>query len=335
MKVLERPIGSRDFVAGQTRTIELPRNYAYRKLYLKLKADIVHDDSATGAATILDSAPAQLINSISIRANGRDVIKNLDFEALHRLTQQRYGCRPYIDRPDGVFGTSAFDDSLVVCAVIDFEMWRAIRPADTFFPSGKLSTLELIINWGNVADMYHTWTGGSLTSCDATLYVDSLEAIGMPSDAELMINKENRFTQQISTSGDHQISLPVGNVYRQIAIRTKDSNNENVNDMLSSIKLQSGTEVYKLWDAARLQFANRLEMATESPISQDTQDRFWHEDVIPGYYLLDFVKDGRLTESLDTSKMSELQLVLNVSSSGTTSGQIDIYPTELLMPSGG
>ncbi|MHC4397641.1 MAG: hypothetical protein ACYS1A_18515, partial [Planctomycetota bacterium] len=90
MKILEREIGSLDFAANQTRTLPLPRNYAYRQLFLLLIADLTRTATGADAGGPKDCAPAQLIQNITIRANGRDVIKSYDFETLHRLSEMRH-----------------------------------------------------------------------------------------------------------------------------------------------------------------------------------------------------------------------------------------------------
>ncbi len=339
MKVLERPLGSIPFAAGQTRTLELPRNYAYRRLYFKLGVSDVFRGahSVPGDSGSKDSAPAHLINNIAIRANGRDVIKSLDFAALHRMSQMRHGTRPFLQVPD----VWTDDDAAIlvgaainmeIAAFLDFEMWRAIRPADTFFNSRRLTTLELIVDWANPNAMMLDNYDDDVTLDEAVLHVDSLEAVGMPADVSLMVNKENKWRLPVATSGNQHVRIPVGNVFRQFVIRTTDGNGALVNDMIGSIVLRSGTEVYKLCAADRLQMANRLELGLETPIGNDDQDRAQYENVLPGYYLLDFVKDGRLTEALDTRNMSDLELELNVTAAGTSDGQIEIYPTELIMP---
>ena len=338
MKILERTLGSIPYAAGQTRTLELPRNYAYRKLYLTLHVTGVYRGahSVPGASGPKDSAPAHLIENLSIRANGRDVIKSLDFAALHRMCQQRHGTRPMIQVGDTWGGDAVIlvgdKINMKVSAFLDFEMWRSIRPADTFFNSRRLTTLELIVNFNNPNSMMLDNYDESVTVESATLYVDSLEAVGMPAEAAMMVNKENRWRLPVAVSGDHHVRIPVGNVFRQFMLRTTDANGALVNDLIDRITLKSGTEVFKLLDAARLQAVNRLELGLENPIGQQTQNRAQFENITPGHYLLDCVKDGRLTECLDTSQMSDLELVLHVSSGGTTAGTVDIYPTELIMP---
>ncbi len=346
MKILEREVGSLDFAENQTRTLQLPRNYAYRQINLMLVADLTRASTTPSAGGPKDAAPAQLVKNIMIRANGRDVIKNYDMESLHRLCQIRHGTRPYIYATEWDGYADAADKELKVAATIDFEMWRAIRPIDTLLDSASLATLELIITWGAGIDtMNDTWpgtgTGESVTVNDAKLFVSTVEAVGVPADTRFMANKEYSIRSQVTAASNrHQIPLPTGNLYRSIVLKTH-SDGDQVDTILpfslaaqNTITLQAGTEVFKYKIAGCLQAENRLDYSMEVPErngSGAALDHFLQELLLEGYYVLEFVKDGRLTECLDTSKLSSLDLILDVANPGTDDF-IDVFPVELIAP---
>lgn len=342
MKILEREIGSIEYAENQTRTLPLPRNYAYRCLDLILIAKIEREAGTTGE--VKDSAPAQIVKNIAIRANGRDVIKNYDMESLHRLNQMRHGTRPFIDS-EGLegFAIIATPGTVhMVAARIEFEMWDAIRPIDTLLDSAGLATLELIVTWGTGLDiMNDTFDGASVTVNEAALYVSAVESVGVPPGTAFMTNKEYMIRSQVTaTSSRHQIFLPVSNLYRSIVLKTH-SDGDQVNTILpfnitnqNTITLQSGTEVFKYRIAGFLQACNRLDYSMEVPeIISDAAalNHRLEEQSLEGYYILEFVKDGRLTECLDTSRLSSLELNLDVVSVGTDDF-IDVFLTELIRP---
>ncbi len=336
MKILEREIGSIDFAANQTRTLQLPRNYAYRQLGLELRTDLSRAVGTTGGPK--DSAPAQLVQNIMIRANGRDVIKNYDLESLHRLCEMRHHVRPHIYAEDWS-GFAVKSNSLIrVCAAIDFAMWDAVRPIDTLLDSASLATLELIITWGAGVDtMTDAFDGASVTVNAATLYVSSVEAVGVPAGTRFMTNKEYMIRSQVNAASTrHQIQLPVSNMYRSFVLKTH-SDGVQVDTILphpQTIIIQAGTEVFKNRIAHGIQADNRLEKRMEVPEQTSSTAALNHRLqalTLEGYYLLEFVKDGRLTESLDTSRLSSLDLFLDVSNPGTNDF-IDVFPVELIMP---
>ena len=331
MKVLEREIGTITYVANQTRTLPLPRNYAYRKLYLKLAADVTL--AAGSAGTPKDSCPLQLVSSIEIRANGRDVIKRLDMETAHRLNQFRYGVRPYIDSLPTGYGAAA-DVVVGGHAIIDFEMWRAVRPIDTLLDSAGLATLEMIVTFGAGTDILNDAYDGTVVVNEATLYVSALEAVGVPAGTKFMLNKEYQIRSQVNAaSTNHQVQIPVGNMFRSFILKTHSDGNQ-VNTILNNIQIKAGTEVFKNRRAFLVQCDNRVECGMEIPEvvgSAAAVDHYYLEHILDGYYLLEFVKDGRLTEALDTSRLSSLELLLDVNNPGTVD-MIDIYPVELVQP---
>ncbi len=331
MKVLEREIGTINYAANQTRTLQLPRNYAYRKLYLKLDAQL--DTAAGSAGTPKDSCPAQLVSSIEIRANGRDVIKRVDMETLHRMTQIRYGVRPFIDSMPSGFGVQ--NDVVVGChAVLDFEMWRSVRPIDTLLDSAGLATLEMIVTFGAGTDVYNDAYDGTVNVDNATLFVSSLESVGVPAGTKFMLNKEYQIRSQVNAaSTNHQIVIPVGNMFRSFLLKTH-SDGDQVNTILNNIQLKAGTEVFKNRRADLLQCDNRVELGLEvSEVagSGGAINHFFQTNILDGYYLLEFVKDGRLTEALDTGRLSSLELLLDVNNPGTVD-IVDVYPVELVQP---
>jgi len=346
MKILEREIGTLDYAANQTRTLQLPRNYAYRCLNLTLKADMSRASTNPDAGGPRDCAPAQLVKNIMVRANGRDVIKNIDMESLHRLNQIAHGTRPHIYSTawDGYDDVS--DEVLTVNARIDFEMWRAVRPIDTLLDAAGLATLELIITFGAGIDtMDETWpgtgTGESVTVNEAKLFVSSVESVGVPAGTPFMTNKEYMIRSQVTAASNrHQIQLPVSNMYRWIVLKTH-SDGKQVDTILpfslaaqNTIQLQAGTEVFKYRIAGCLQMDNRLDYMMEVPErdgSGAALDHFLQELVLEGYYVLEFVKDGRLTEALDTARLSQLELILDVANPGTNDF-IDVFPCEMIRP---
>ncbi len=323
MKNLERELGSIVFAENQQRTLLIPRNYAYRQLSLKLRCNI--SVNQTTAGVVKDSCPTQLVRSIMIRANGRDVIKNYDMETLHRLTQIRWGTRPRIVSLANTTTTNTVD--LEVHAIIDFAMWRAVKPIDTLLDSSGLATLELVADWGIGNDMFGGAFGGTVTVHSATLYVSSNESVGVPAGTKFMTNKEYRIDDPITAaSNNHQLNLPVGNLYRSFVLKTV-SDDVLVNTILTGlITLKSGTEVFKQRDSLHLQMDNKIEFGLEVPVSTAIL-----ENRLDGYHILEFVKDGRLTECLDSSRLSTLELISTVAHPGTVD-MLSVYPVELIVP---
>jgi len=313
MKSIQRDIGQITYAASQTRTLELPRNFAYRQIELHLDVNITLVESTAGV--VLDSMPAQFVQNIQVRANGRDVIKNIDMAGLHRMNQFRRGTRPAIATKANTAAVATTDYS--VSAIIDFEMWRAVKPIDTLFNSAQLATFDLIITFGDVEACFGGAFVGVVTVHSGTLYVSAVEAVGVPANTPFLVNKEFTIEKTITAaSTNEQIQLPVSNLFRSFVLKTV-SDDCHVNTILNNIQLKSGTEVFVNKRAADIRDSNKTEFGLETMPN--------------GFYYIEMVKDGRLTESLDTSQLSSLEFVLDVNVPGTTD-KITIYPVELIQP---
>lgn len=349
MKILERELGSLTYAANQTRTLPLPRNYAYRKLNLTLLASVYRAAGATDGGA-MDSCPAQLVKNIVVRANGRDVIKNIDMQSLHRINQIAHGTRPWIES-EAFSGYAAITEGnkveVGVSACLNFAMWRSIRPIDTLLDSAGLATLELIITFGSpddIMDGTYDPAAGGVTVDDAKLFVSSVEEVGVPAGTAFMCAKEYMIRSQVTaTNNRHQIQLPVGNLYRWIILHTHTDTIDtktilpfNLTNQ-NTVTLQAGTEVFKYRIAGSMAYDNRLDYMMEVPellqanAAAAAIDHRLTEYPLEGYYVLEFVKDGRLTEMLDTSRLSSLDLILDVVSVGTDDF-IDVYPCEVIRP---
>jgi len=315
MRNLTREVGNKAWVSGGSDTINLPRDYAYVDLMVKLVATWTISGGNT-SGTLADNAPAQMLKTIEIRANGRDVLKSLDFTGLVRLTQLRYGTAPnntVLANGDNQAGTV-----LYVHAIIPFAMWRAVVPFDTLFNAKPLSTLEALLTFGTTADCFSS-AGNRTIAATGTVYIASRESVGLPDNAILPVNKEATIQSEVtSTATEHKIPLNYAKDlrYRALVMRCLDTGALS-NSIINNIRLQSGGVVFYNLSGITTRNRNKLVYAVET--------------MPTGYYAIDFCEDGRLKDSLDTSGLSSLDLILDVTvGSGTT--YVKVYTTEIIVP---
>ena len=343
MKLHRRYLGYVNYAENATRPLEIPRNYALVALDLHLIVKLSREAGSEGGPK--DVAPAQVVRNLTVKANGSDTIKSIDMETLHRHNELHYETRPYIDA-DAITGGSGYgaltNEVMHVCARIPFAMPRAIKQVDTLLDTAALSSLDLIVTWGTgMNTMNDAFDGASLTIHEAVLHVTAVEYIGVPADTVFMLyNQWVKQKEVTATTGRFQIKLPVGNIYRGLLLKTH-SDGDQVNTILplsltalNEITLKSGTEIYLNMLAGVLQAQNRLTQGIQVPeIITDAAavNHRLHETGLLGYYYIDFCRDGRLSEALDTRVLSDLEFMLQVASVGTADF-IDVYADELMLP---
>ena len=335
MKLHRRYLGCVNWPGeNQQSTFQIPRNYPLVALEFELVADLTRASTAGDGGGPCDSAPAQLVRSLELVANGQDTIKRMPYDVLHRKNQLQFGTRPRIYAEDWSGYADAADKVLKVAARLSFAMPRAVRQIETLLDTAALSSLDLMITWGAGLDtMNDTWPGDggsaeSVTVNDAKLHITAIEYIGVIG-WNLAIWKENWKRKEVTgVDNAFQIKLPYGSnlAYRAMLVRTHSDADQvdtilpyNGLAILNKMTLKSGTEIYLYEIAQLLQVQNRLAYNMEVPERTGSAAALNHrlqELVLEGYYYIDFCRDGRLPEMLDTTMLSDLELVLEVANPG-------------------
>lgn len=317
MNPLKRRVGSASYTSsGSVSTIELPRNYNYRKLYCRMTGTNTTAGGTAGGA-VHPHAAHRAISRIELIANGRDTIMSISAEALKIMNILDYGCVPAFTNPSAITAAAyTFDASFI----IDLALIRSIRPIDTLFPAAGLSTLDLKITWGAGLDMFTgaiTITSATISACE--LVVSSFEEVGaIPGGVG--VNKLYTIDRTISAaSTNFQIQIPVGNLYRGLLVHTKNDE-VPVDTILDGARVESGTEVFQNWlSNDELLDVNKLQHHLETRLV--------------GYHQLDWLdSDGFLSEILDTRKLSNLDLTLNVALPSGTTRKVQVFPQEIILP---
>ena len=128
---------------------------------------------------------------------------------------------------------------------------------------------------------------------------------------ELFIEKDI-----VATAAEFQILLPVGNRYRGFLIEV-ESNKEMVNTVLNKVTIKSGTDIYKAIDFDALQGENAIKYNLKA-------------ETFVGYGYVDFCEEGRMVDALDATRLSSLEMILDVTKVATD--KVRIYPCELVPP---
>jgi hypothetical protein len=242
----------------------------------------------------------------------------------------------YGNKPPATIPTLGTGDNWFYGTVhVPFAMPHSARPIDSLLDSSLLSTFELRITWSALTDIFstapttiNTWTA------QANVTLTSCINLGQGPLA-LNVYKESYLEIPVTATSSNLIqNLPVGNLYRGFLIESED--NSEVSDvaagtstkLINKVTIQSGTTVYwsQLWDQIQARNKMLLDMESCGTVSAVVGGAF------AGYGYVDFCPEGRLVDALDTSKLSLLQMVFDVTYTATHTTFIRVYPDELIVP---
>lgn len=325
---LTRRVGKTSYSANSAQSLDLPRKNLYRDLILWLKGSVVVTDVTTPPVVFTGGIGSglKIIKRIEVIANGRDTLKSLSLSALAMKNQFLFGERPQITESLLTAATHPFGGVLH----LPFTMPRAIREIDTFLNSGKLATLELRVTYGATSDMYSTQptalTEGS-TVADLEVHVN--EAIRLDGKQEPYAAYKELYIEKdvVAAAAEFQILLPVGNRYRGFMLEC-ESDGEMVDTILKKITIKSGTDVYKAVAA----YEGTTYKPAGGAIRGDNVKCFGLSDeALTGYYYIDFCPEGRMVDALDATRLSSLEMILDVAHPGSVD-KVRIYPCEIVPP---
>ena len=308
------------FSTNNRESESLTRGSVYRELLLRLQGATTVTAGNNTAANTAKGDEWGVVKNIRIIGNSTDVIKEIDGNALWWLNYFLYGTKPPVTPTlgDGATANPAFDSTLKM----PFWMPNAIRPMDTALDSRQLSDLKVEVNWGTFTDINSAATAWTT---EPTLEVHSNEQlnIGGPFSQFRIFSLEKEIT---ATNSKFQVQLPVNNVYRGFLMNFTDAGVDD-NAVLNNFKIKSGSNVFADMPAEVMQQNTIMEKQLSRGFSGSAYDdlRVGDDNNFGGWYLYDHVKDGRLSDAIDTLGFSEIDLELDVTIGGGTTKAI-IYP---------
>jgi hypothetical protein len=271
------------FSSGALRSRELPKT-VYKGLWLKLS--ITHTNGV-GPTITADSLMA-VLSKINIVINGQDQLKSVPFRHIFYRNQYDFSIAPQ----SSLFTTNSVQGTSYVWAYLPFAMTRSLNPEDTVLDARKFQSLMLEANWGSSI-------GTNVTSLDSgTLKIYTDEYSNVDENFAGGRHEENVVSRNLDATGSRTLELEVGsnNQYRRLWIYTRNSSAALSNVQIDNLIVKSRAFNYDNINADALQQFNAWEFA-QSPQT--------------GLYVLDFTRDGKLTQRIDARNLSELIVDVN------------------------
>lgn len=272
------------FAASTLRARELPKTI-YRNILLKLS--ITHTNGV-GPTITIDSF-LNILSRISLVINGQDVLSSAS--ARHWYYQNQYDTSR--TPTSSLFTTNSTQGTSYAYFMIPLQMTRAVEPEDGLLDARGFKSFVLEANFGSSI-------GTTVTSLDSgTLTIETDEYSTAENAVIASARHEfNSVSRNLDATGERTLDLEVGsnNQYRRLWVYTRNSSGVLAAAQIDNIIVQSRSFYYVNAPALDIQEWNAYDY------SRTPQT---------GLYVIDFVRDGKLTQRADARNMNELTLKVN------------------------
>lgn len=315
-----RKIATVQIQAGSFATVQMPMNYDYEAIGLRINASL---QVTVGGSAVRAEAPCQLIPRVELTADGKNTIISAPgwYGSLGNYLRSAHdqGARATVPPTNFTAATYAVEGNLL----FDLIQPDTVRPKDTAFRSKGLSLLELRLTFGQPADCFV----GATVQFSGTPTVDifSMEIVeemanGQFIDKPLALTKISYQELPIPASNaQFQADLPAGNSIRSVFIRTEGAvtAGEPSTAILNAATLQNGIDVRMNMTGPTLRNLNNMQFG----------------QLTGGYYIADFVSQGQgganmLGNLWDVSGRTQPQLVADVV--GGANNRMQVVTKELI-----
>lgn len=271
------------FSSGALRSRELPKS-VYKGLWFKLS--ITHTNGV--GPTITADSFLGVLSKLNIVINGQDQLKSVSARHCYYRTMYDFAVTP----TSSLFTTNSTQGTSYCWFYMPFAMTRCLNPEDTVLDARRFSSLVLEANWGSSI-------GTTVTSLDSgTLEIFTDEYSNVSEDFAGGRHEENTVSRNLDATGSRTLELEVGsnNQYRRLWVYTRNNSAALSSVQIDKLTVRSRAFNYDSMNADAMQFYNLLEY------SQSPQT---------GLYVLDFTRDGKLTQRIDARNISELIVDVN------------------------
>lgn len=297
-----RKVATVPVTAGGFATIDLPRDYDYESIFLRVAGGL---QVTTLATSVRAEAPTQIVQRLEVIADGKNNIFSAPFwftclaNRGRPITEQ--GARA-VTPPSGV---AVATYQVEANGIIDMMTADSVRPKDSNFRSSGLSLFQLRMTFGQPGDCF---IGGvvAYSNMFVEIFVQQLvevaDAAGTMTSPIALKKVSYQEIGLASSNANQEIRLPAGNQIKSVCIRTDGltTAGEPSTGVLNNAALAAGVDVRFNLTGPQLRAKNNADFGSFTA----------------GYYVLDLTSKGQaaihLTDLWDVSGAAEPKLVLDV-----------------------
>lgn len=290
------------YSAGTPRSRELPKS-VYRGLNLKLT--INHTNGASPVITA-DSF-LNILNRFDLVINGQDNLITVPLR--HFFYQANYDfSRLAAGDHVSLFVTASSTGNSIAYLYVPLALTRALNPEDGILDARGFKSLFLVANWGSSIGTGITTVNSGTLEIYPDEYSNVDEAFGGAR------HEFNVAARNLDATGSRTLELETksNNQYRRLWIYTRDSAGALSDALIDNVIVRSRSFHYANVKADVLQRTNGYDFARDHQI---------------GLYVVDFTRDGKMTQRVDAREMSELIIDVN---SLVSNGSIEVVKEKVI-----
>lgn len=309
---IARKVATIPVAAGGFATVDLPRDYDYETVFLRVAGGL---QVTTAATAVRAEAPCQIVQRAELIADGKNNLHSAPFWFSSLGNRERYltasGARATTPPTGTAFATYQVEAN----AALDFMTADGVRPKDSNFRSIGLSLFQLRLTFGNAADCF---VGGvvAFNNMFVEVFVQQMvelpDAAGNITEPQALKKISYQEVALVSSNVAQEIRLPAGNNIKSVLIRTEGSitAGEPATNVLNNVQLVAGIDVRMHLSGQQLRAKNNADFGAFTA----------------GYYVADVTaKAGapiNLSDLWDVSAASEPKVIMDVTGGATVKAQI-------------
>lgn len=298
------------YTAGLRARVELARDNMVTALVLKLAVTITILAAANTAAAVQKGGIWGVISRLEVVLNNTETYLSLPGWALPWLAWLWTGQFP--EQQDTLGDGVAVNPPLFSTLVIPFLQPASAKPHDTVLDCRRARNVDLWVTWAGAATSISSGATGFTANPVLTVTAERMYPLASQVDPEARPIRWQRDFSPVdiaATNAALRINISTGYVYRGF-VCVYDDDGAMTAGALTGLKLRSGQVTYFDLEEDELRQIARKRYGLIDRTAPLVYSR--GQNSLLGFYWVDLLQDGRLTECLDTTNWSELYFEANI-----------------------
>lgn len=280
------PVESILFASGGLRPREMPKT-VYKGILLKLT---INHTNGAGPVITADSF-LNILTKLNLTINGQDQLLSVPLRQWFYQNNYDFS-RLSTGNQVSLFTTASSTGNSIFYAYVPLGLTRSLNPEDTILDARAFKSLVMEANWGTTIGTGVT----TINSGQLDMFPD--EYANVAEDFAGARHEMNLSSRNLDATGARTLELETksNNQYRRLWIYTRDNTGALSDVQIDNIIVRSRSFNYVNIKADVLQRYNGWEYARD------------HQT---GLYVIDFTRDGKMTQRIDARELSELIIEVN------------------------